>query len=773
MAALNDWRDSDAETAPRRYALPLLVAVLVLVVLLFDLSFFKKGEYRAPVFDAVHYFEKADYLLMLAGNRLPWLVAMSDNPAFARSPHITDNDFDLVARYLSGQGPGYPVFLSLVELTLGRDYTDGRLAQALLHVACLLLVVAITRRVAGRGAAALAGIAFAAYLPGGYMASQFLAENLCHLLILLSVYLALRWIDPDEPHGAICAMGLGLALVWLALSRPVYLHFSWVFALAVLMVAVYNRRGRRASAWLPSVLMLAVALMGPYLAWQAQVSKAYDAERFIWSPSQIRSLAPSLWESYDLNNNGWVKPAAFLGPRGRALESVPLKTSVTEHPLQSVLLRVEKFFRLWRAPATAYNNPYGLPGPVTNGLHLLLVVGAVGGLVLMRRFQPLVVVGLPVLFTAAAYTAYFSEERRFIFPVMGLAVVLCAVAVVGIWRRYQQAGLVAYGQRVPGATWGWLAVSAASALALYAPGTVLVPWLPASPMHGLAVLLFAVSLGQLSWRLARWLIPQGWGRMVTIALFWSVLVLPPVVHHSVYRDWQSWAVSLDEPGMQVLQRFTLPKNLTWNQVVAATVQIDLLDKDGHLDGIEVTANGSRLTDPISPANMPPPFRFAAENLSPLSRGVDFNRVAVVPGMRYWLSYWINPKALADAVPLEVRISVSDGADGNGDTWLYGDLALGDSGTYLGPRPWLSPLLHEKGVRNLGYSGRNSMWRYQAYGDMRIHGNMRLAGTATSHYQTADMVGPQSKDLSDAVLIQDGGYRVRLQVITADGRELIL
>lgn len=517
-----------------------------------------------------------------------------------------------------------------------------------------------------------------------------------------------------------------------------------------------------------AVVAVALLLVGyalPYVGWQTQVTRAEGSDTFIWSPSGVRSIGTSLMESYDVTHNGWVAPAAFLGRKGRTLNPVPVAESLANHPVESLLLRVEKFYRLWKSPATVYTNPFGASHRAIDELHLLLVVGAVLGIGVAVRSFPSWLAFLPILFTAAVYTGYFSEERRFIFPVMGLVAVFCGIGLHWLWQTITQAGYRAYGWRPEQNTLLAATLFAVSGAVLLAEGFVIQPWLPPVIGHGMLVAVFAVSGSGLAWRLAGKLPSHpAWA----MALLWGALVLPVTVHLAHYRNWTGWSVSLDQPGKVVTQRFELPDGRDWGDVASAMVQIDVLDADGRVDDLSVQLNGRELAGPMTVARMPGMLRFAAEQLYPIHRNTDWRSVAVVPGMRYWLSYPVDPQRLADTRRVTVRL---EGGKSAASTRIYGDLPT--AGTSPGPRPWLSPQLYQRFGKALGDRGRNSLWRYQTEGDLRLYGDTPLAGRAVSGYTSGPGESERVDDLSDHLLIQSGGYRIRLQLITRDGTELVL
>ncbi|MBI5136220.1 MAG: hypothetical protein HZA24_02665 [Nitrospirae bacterium] len=755
----------------RRAATVSVLALVAALLVALDLCFFAAGTYRAPVFDAALYLELANYLLVIVGGHVPgmagWVAAMAPTVPVERA---ADLDGDVVVRYLAGKGLGYPAFLAGAQLLLGEGVERLRLAQALLHGLSAVLVFDIARRLAPPAVAFLALGLFALYLPATYMASQVLAESLCLFLILLAVLLAMILCrGAAGPRRAPwLAAALGLVLFWLGVSRPAYFPFSLLAVAGLALLVPWRLRARGGGAAALAGVLLMGAYLVPYLAWQAQVTRAHHAEAFLFSPSGQRSITPSLNESYDLANDGWVAPAAFVGPRGRNPYAPPALDSVREHPLDSALLRVEKFYRLWKGPAVTYVNPFILSGHVTAALHGLLVLGALVGLATVARGLPALLLAAPVVYTAAVYTGYFSEERRFAFPVMGLVAVLCALGLHWAWRAYVDAGLRAYGHRVGFRPGLWAALCVTAWMLAAGPGWVVQPWVDPGLTHLAAALLLGMLLAAGAVWLARHAGLDMGRRVWAGALLLGCGVLPVTVHLARDPGWHAWSLPLSRPGTLAVQTFLLPDGLTAEAIAVATLQLDVRDGDGRVDDLDVRLDGMPLTGPVSVAAMPGPLRFAAEQMTPL-RQVDWRTVAVVPGMRQWLTYRLPPQLLAAGA---AQVSVRARAPG-ADTRLYGDLAFGNPAVAAGPRPWIAPADLKRHARRLVHLGRDSLWRYQTEGDMRLYGGTPLSGRAQSGFVPGPGLPKQADDLSSAPLRQGGGYRIRLQLITVDGRELIL
>lgn len=748
------------------------VALVLAALVAFDLAFLHFGTYRGLKFDQAAYYGRSHALLDLGRRAAPALAPLL--PAVETGWPEVGQGWSALARAMSTQGPAYPAFLALAQVALGPGPERVRLAQVLLHAATALFVFLLARRAATPPAPAVGALAlllFALYAPFTDMASQLLTETLCVFLLAAAAWLGLGLAGAGR-RPLWGAPLLGLALAALALTRPA------LFPLALLLLAggaallAARFRRERARPLAAAIGLLLAAWLVPYLGWQAALSRAAGTGAFYLTVS--RAPGTDLRESYDVANGGWPRPLLFTAPFGRSRFAPPPGESLARHPFRSLALRAEKLYRLWHAPATAYANPFGLPGAFTDWLHGLLVAGGACGLLLLRRGPPAWFLGLPVLYTSAVYVLYYPEERRFAFAAMPCVIVLCALALPPVAAALRRT-LAGPGRRR--ARWGlgaWLAALALGGawLAVF-PGAAL-PGVPAAAAYGTAVaLLLAALLAGAAWVAGK--VAEGAPalRRATLAGLVVLVAVPVGVHLGGYRDGSTWKADLADPQQAALQVFRLPPGLDPGRVAAARLLLDVRDGDGRVDDLEVTVNGRVQRDRVGAGEMHRDLRLAAEDFAPLRRGLEWDRLDVVPGMRQWLSYRLDPALLGGGrVAVAVRPTAPPGP--SGPTELYGDAAGGDPGRDRGPRPWLDPEMNRR-VRVLRFSGRESLYRYETYGDLRLYGG-RLAGESRSArlVRVPGAAAPEERsDLSAAPLRQTGRYRIRLQLVTTDGVEVIL
>jgi hypothetical protein len=228
-----------------RLWLPALVAMAVaLVVRLAYVADVSPTLYRAPqpgVRMALRYTEAARALL--AGDGLLYPRQWPD-PA----------DTSLLAR-----PPGYAAFVAAVHVSLGSNYADVMIAQALLSALGAGLALVLVTRVAGHRAGVAAGLLTALSPPLASHVALVTPDTLCALVSLLVILLVWRarrggrrarvgWL---AAAGALAGFG-----TWL---RPNFLLLAPFLALAVPFVLGHARRTGAGAAALALAGLAAVA----------------------------------------------------------------------------------------------------------------------------------------------------------------------------------------------------------------------------------------------------------------------------------------------------------------------------------------------------------------------------------------------------------------------------------------------------------------------------------------------------------------------------------
>jgi 4-amino-4-deoxy-L-arabinose transferase-like glycosyltransferase len=157
--------------------------------------------------------------------RLAWILVMKWGTSWA-----DEVDYLAIARHLAA-GDGYiseshrtlpvlPFYLSLVFRVFGESLLIARVGQAVFGALTCVLLCRIGSRLFSPTAGLFSGLILAIYPPHIYLAGVFYAECLATFLCTLSVYLAIRAVEPGAPRlfGLLTGVVLGLT----ALTRSIF-----------------------------------------------------------------------------------------------------------------------------------------------------------------------------------------------------------------------------------------------------------------------------------------------------------------------------------------------------------------------------------------------------------------------------------------------------------------------------------------------------------------------------------------------------------------------
>ncbi|MDH4228837.1 MAG: hypothetical protein OEW11_03705 [Nitrospirota bacterium] len=725
----------------------LLAIPLILIGLLVgDLLFFEHGTYPEPPLE------------MVSNELIP-------GPVIADMQWAGSGDN---ARLAVQNGAAYPLLLSALRGGLGTDVGMARLMNAGLHAATALLLFVLAMRI-GSFATGVTTLVLVAVNPSfTYMASQLLAENLVAFLLVLSAWLGVVMASPARPWYRVAAVPvMGFTLFFLALTRP------GLGPLALILVAITGIhllrewRESRSSLGAVAVVLFALCLLLPWLGWQGRISGIFEADSLILSPYGLSSGATLADSAHDPARNGWPYPAADMGPHSLYV-APPVMESIAGNPLHALALYPEKVFRQWFSPAggRALPTPLAMWGVAAHGVILVL---AVLGLTRLRTIPALPFLLLPVLWVVLAYPLGYGEERRFVFGVMPLLTLFAALALRHMWVPLMKRVWPLNRLRPKPLEMAWLV--AAGVVAYWAglteDGFVAVssldPWL--THASGVAGLLLVA--GMAAWRLARVLHADSAGpRAAAVLLLLVCVLLPLTVHALWFSDWRTFAVTLKDPGQSLEQTFTLPAGLDLGTARAITLQLDVLDRDGSAANVEVRVN-HRLQHQLLPVSVTSPA------YRQVLRGMESGGRDLYPDIPQWLTYRLDPEKLAGERSVNVSVALAAGEVKRGQRLIvFGDLPHGSDSVGGGPAPWIAPEDRQLVTRPL-LNGRASLWRHGIYGDMRLYGITPLEGVRRSAYIPEAGMPADTDDLSPALYRQPGAYRIHLQVITANGTEVIL
>ena len=157
------------------------------------------------------------------------------------------------------RAPAYPVFLAVVYFLFGESIFAIRIVESFMGALLALILAALGRRIAGETVGALAGLIWAVYPMGIFIAGLVYPTNLTAMLLACGVWCALPATHEELSPKGVFSAGLFFGLA--ALAIPVALLTILVVATWVFFRARYSR------VLLTSFFLLGTAVsLGPWTA---------------------------------------------------------------------------------------------------------------------------------------------------------------------------------------------------------------------------------------------------------------------------------------------------------------------------------------------------------------------------------------------------------------------------------------------------------------------------------------------------------------------------
>lgn len=724
------------------------ILLLALSLLTLTLTYQNSGEYRNVTFDQREYYR----LSIALADRFPIDVNIASALFNKLNVKVLEDDTLLMKR-LSFRGPAYPAFLAGAQLlTQSASINSLRVSQALLLLCSLLMLFFMVKSRLGERYALLTAVLFTLYLPFIYMTPMLLTENLALFFIVLTAYLSFQLKSFAGRHWKFLAilLCLSITLTLLYLTRPVYIYFTALYIPVILFAIIKTEFSLPRRSLFFVIFVFSLLLF--HTLWQAQVSSMLGLNTNI-SSAGGRDISRTLNESYDLENDGYPQPRVS-SVKSRP-ESTRWLTSVKENIISSAFLRAEKFYRLWHMPAISYSNPFILPHKLTTIYHISLVFLAIVGLGLIRNKIDLFILSSPIIYTSIVYTGFFTEEHRFIYPVMPLVIILA------VHTLYSLSHLSRSSSRQKGLLSIAFVLSAGLAVIAFPYGDSFHWWLSGTGGRILYYTVFIsgtfiLTLGCL--RLARHFNFSPANQPLFYFFLISALIAV-IVHGLIYRDWHIWSENIGDPSSSISQVISL-RETDMEGVKYAFLQIDMLDDDGSLSDIDFSLDGIKLVD--SSTLYPSMFHKVAYlhtyPLPPLHVKKKLElEWAMYPKMRSWAVFPVPLYRLQDKDHIKITIKATE-LYRNGSSIIYGSYRS-DSQSFCGPRLRVPQEAVDLPLKN--YQARFSLWKYHNTNDIRLFGCQPYSGAKNS--------SPQN-DLNEVRDIRE--YGIRLQLIMNNGSELI-
>lgn len=400
--------------------------------------------------------------------RLAWV-------AFTQWEPLPDDDafrYDFAARSLvNGQGyvhlngaatafwpPGYPLLLATAYRFLGESIAVAQIMNVVFGTATVGLTYLIGRRTLGP-APALVGASIVAFFPSLiFFTGVTLSETTFTFLSLLGIYLLIIEAQQGKQRDLRLLIGAGLVLGLATLTRGQALF------LPLVMVPFWLRLGFSRPLMFERLVAITLGVGLIVAPWTIRNTAELDAPVFISTNAGI-----NLWIGHHegADGSGGQSAGAQLIYSHPELSSVAREVRVNSdgfrkgiayaftHPRQEVLLPFQKLFWLF------YNDEEGLKWNDGHGAQSFMSSSLRQGLIALSNiyyFAMLAMVALGVrlwystkdagkvllmamvVYGTAVHLVFFGDPR-FHAPIMPIAALLAAPALVSLWSGREPWGL--------------------------------------------------------------------------------------------------------------------------------------------------------------------------------------------------------------------------------------------------------------------------------------------------------------------------------------------
>ena len=341
--------------------------------------------------------------------------------------------------------PAFPYLLGGVYAVTGESETVGRIVQALLGTAVVVLTMFVALRLFGRPTAIVVGVMAALFPPLVIDGATLLSEPLFVAFELLAILAVLAFRRANGMGWAALA-GVLIGLAFLTRANALVL-------LVVLAFAVWapdRRRGLR-SLRAPAVLLACALLV--VVPWT--IRNAVEFDRFIPVSTQDGYTLAGTYNATSRDRDGlWITAnadptIAALLERSRDLDeaelNVKLRTAARrfalDHPAYVVEVAANNLLRLFNLGGTAYQRDvarlgHGL-GPdwaklMTFSLFPFLLLALAGAATRAARGAPRWIWAIPLLLLTTVFVLASNRHRAAIDPFI---LILAGLALVSGYDR--------------------------------------------------------------------------------------------------------------------------------------------------------------------------------------------------------------------------------------------------------------------------------------------------------------------------------------------------
>ncbi len=676
-------------------------------------------------------------------------------------------DVERVWQTAANRGWLYPGFIAGIYGLAGSNPQYVQIVQAVLDSLSCVLVYAIAGHLFGRKTALLSAALTAVY-PGFLFFCTFLSqETTTTFLLLLLMWLTMRALVSGNKKWYAAA---GTLLGIVTLYRAVFQFYFVPFLILLLCLARSRPSGTRRFVLCSGCFAVVIA---------------------VWTSFALISRQPvvidtsNAWSVYEtLRNDGWPSDMFFppLTPELRyELERqgldgttsgiyglLPPKVYISA-ALQKIKkdwvgaagIYIKKWNRIWWYIDTYPDRWRSSRVNVQLFFHRCLIVLALAGLAPAVYASGLSWLLVVTALYGAVVCVPFIGIPRYNIPLMPYVIMLASFGIVLL------AGAAKRARVWPGRKFlfsGGLLVGAGFCFFIAQPSLLIrvLPWLKPTGAYlaGITVMnILFFCLGAFFVRFLDTDISRKAGRAVLVCV--AIVSVLYTGHVLSSWKWQEWKVPLRDKDQKIRQVIELEQPFDAGDIHRARLLLDLFPSDGRHpgEGLAVKVNGHDMNT-YARGLYAPPDRFANKFFGFYKLFFFDTYGFSAEDFRQWYPVELPPALFNNASKIEVELSPASVRE-EGGIILFGD--------YTG--------FHEKEVFEGPCFPVNdydtSLFKIMPYdGDYRLERITPLASKKTSsRYFNGESW--QQVDLSGALGVQSGVYRIRVEIITSDGARLIL
>jgi 4-amino-4-deoxy-L-arabinose transferase-like glycosyltransferase len=433
-----------------RYGWPLAIFTLAFVLRVFLLAFVNPDPSDGRYDDSVWYDSSARSIA--AGDGYTWdptVWVFQDGAAVY--PGETDTAPSAV------WPPGYPAFLAAVYKLTGGSLIAAKLANAALAAASAVLVYLIARRVFDERSGVIAGVITALFPGLLFFTTVTMAEVLFTFLLLLIVFVVLRWAAPPAQPRPALLVALGALIGAAALTRGELSLFP--IALFLVLLALH-RSWITAFAWTG---LIAVGMAVAFLPWIVRNRVQMDAwvigttgvgRVMLQGHNPEADGRPDLYVPLTFESQFQDLPLPEREVRAGSEAQREAIDWALAHPLEELKLIPKRIYYMWREDqagvkwmqsnkptfADAANDRWlAVSDGYYFGVLALAILGAPAWLA-HRRDPRLLLILAPIAYYVVIFGVFFIGDDRYHVPVLPLFSILAAVPLAALAGRVAGTG---------------------------------------------------------------------------------------------------------------------------------------------------------------------------------------------------------------------------------------------------------------------------------------------------------------------------------------------